>query len=306
MTKSDIKLPASASDTAPFYGLYGERFISKEPGFIHIEDIADRSSELGWLIKPHRHNHLFQVLCVFNSELEIQLKQDKQTLQGSWIATIPPGVIHGFRFQPNSEGMVLSITDSVLSEELSEGYGGQASELFQGPQLIELDPHDGQFKQFLNYLDCIRAEFSQLRSDQSQALALLARLVLGVLNRQLQSRRLSSGGANKESQLLSRFRALIENHYLEHWPLSHYAEQLHISNSTLNRLCQQHLDSNPKRLIQDRLLSEAKRKLMYTQQPLEKIAYSLGFKDYPYFSRFFKKLEGETAGNYRKRSDTGL
>jgi len=60
----------------------------------------------------------------------------------------------------------------------------------------------------------------------------------------------------------------------------------------------------PKRLIDERLHSEAKRRLMYTRQPLAEIAYTLGFKDYPYFSRFFRNLEGITAGTYRKQVES--
>jgi AraC family transcriptional activator of pobA len=48
------------------------------------------------------------------------------------------------------------------------------------------------------------------------------------------------------------------------------------------------------------VLLEAKRKLIYTQYPLDQIAYTLGFKDPAYFSRFFKKLEGVAPSVYRQ------
>lgn len=287
----------------PFYGLYGDRTTQSSPGFVHIEDIATRSKGLDWHIKPHRHNRLFQILCIFDGEMEIQLNRETHPLQGNWVVTIPVGVVHGFRFQPNSDGFVLSVTDSVLAEEILQGFGGHSSEFFQIPQLINPNKGDRQFQQFLRYIDLIREEFSSHGADQDQSLGLLSRLALMTLNRQLQHKKLQASLGQKESLMLSKFRALIEDHYRDHWTVSTYADALHVSTSTLNRLCQQSLGDSPKRLIQDRLLTDAKRRLIYTQQSLEEIAYTLGFKDYPYFSRFFKKLEGMTAGSYRKQSE---
>jgi len=291
------------SSNIPFYGLYGERLASSDPGFVHIEDIAARSKGLDWVIKPHRHNRFFQILCITEGATEIQLQQESHPLRGCWVVTIPVGVIHGFRFLPNSKGFVLSISDSILAEDKPEGFSGGTSQLFQAPQLIKLAEEEPQLQHFLQYIELIKSEFHQSRSDQNQSLALLSRLALLTLNRQLQNRSMQATLGQKESLVIGKFRTLVEAHYRDHWTVSTYAEALHTSTSTLNRLCHQILGDSPKRLIQDRLLTETKRRLIYTQQSLEKIAFTLGFKDYPYFSRFFKKLEGVTAGAYRKQSD---
>lgn len=292
-----------SSQVTPFYGLYGDQFTHSEPGFVHIEELAVRSKDLDWIIKPHRHNRLFQIICIFNGSAEITINQNTHHLEGDWAITLPIGTVHGFRFQPNSQGFVLSITDSVLTEEIQQGLGGNRCELLHTPQLINLMTNDPQFHQFTHYIAQIREERSCHYSDQTQSLALLSRLAVLSLNRQLQHKKLQSQMGLKESSTLSKFRNLIEAHYKEHWTVSAYATALHLSTATLNRLSNQYLGHGPKILIQDRLLTEAKRQLIYTQQSLEEIAYSLGFKDYPYFARFFKKLENTTPGAYRKSAD---
>jgi len=287
----------------PFYGLYGDRLSNNDPGFVHIEDIAERSKGLDWTIKPHRHNRLFQILCIFEGKTDIRLQEENHTLEGSWAVTIPVGVTHGFRFQTNSEGFVLSITDSVLGEEIQQGFGKQNSDIFQTPHLIDLASKDAFIQKFLNYIHLIKDEFKQHSINQSQSLALLSRLALLTLNRQLQNRNLRVDAGKNESLILIKFRTLIECHYHHHWSVSDYAKALHVSPSTLTRLSQKNLGNSPKQLVQDRVLTEAKRRLMHTQQSIEEIAFTLGFKDYPYFSRFFKKLTNVTAGVYRKQSD---
>ena len=92
----------------------------------------------------------------------------------------------------------------------------------------------------------------------------------------------------------------IRDTVLSHWPVTRYAQTLYVSVSTLNRLCARALGLSPKQLILQRLHSEAKRRLLYTRQPLNGIAHTLGYKDTAYFCRTFKQWEGVTAGDFRK------
>jgi len=290
---------ANARAEVPFYGLYGEPLINSEPGFVHIEDIADRSEGLHWRIKAHRHSRLFQVVCVQDGRFEAMLDGDKHPLSGTWIVTIPAGTAHGFRFQPDSVGFVLSIENSVLNNSLESGNDGDMNELLQIPQLIDCSGDSEYFADLLGYIGKIREEFSQYRVKRSDALALLSELALLCLNRQIWQTQFHKA-ANTDSQSLRRFWSLLETHFREHWPVSRYAEQLHMSTSTLSRLCHEYVGESPKTIIQSRVLGEAKRRLLYSQQSIEKIAYNLGFKDQAYFTRFFKGLEGKTPGNYRR------
>ena len=289
------------TDSAPIpvYGLYGETLTNSDPGFVHIEDIAARSSDLGWLIKPHRHSRLLQVLCIFDGQLEVELNREPHTLSGSWLVTIPAGVVHGFRFQPKSRGFVLSIAANALARSSDQEYSRYTEQLHLAPQLIELNNDDAPLNQFLHYIQLIQQEFDNLNPDREQALALLSRLALLTLSRQLRHHKIQTS-SNKDSLLLGRFRALLEQHYRHHWSVAQYARELHVSTSTLSRSCHEYVNESPKSIIQQRLLAEAKRRLVYTRQSNEEIAYTLGFKDHAYFARFFKKLEGVTAGGYRK------
>jgi AraC family transcriptional activator of pobA len=55
------------------------------------------------------------------------------------------------------------------------------------------------------------------------------------------------------------------------------------------------------KVIHDRLLIEAKRKLIYSERPVSHIAYELGFEDAAYFARFFAGRAGASPSQYRAR-----
>ena len=52
-------------------------------------------------------------------------------------------------------------------------------------------------------------------------------------------------------------------------------------------------------LIRQRLLTEAKRQLVFTTEPIHEIAYSLGFSDPSHFTRFFRKQTATTPQEFR-------
>ena len=53
-------------------------------------------------------------------------------------------------------------------------------------------------------------------------------------------------------------------------------------------------------LIRQRVLSEAKRQLVFTNQPIHEISYDLAFSDPSHFTRFFRKQTGMTPQAFRE------
>lgn len=280
----------------PNYGLYGERreyFRQQTP---HVEDIAQRSSRHGWEIAPHRHGRLFQILCIFEGQLKMQLDSDTRMLDGTWVLIVPAGVVHGFRFAPNSDGVVITLDTRIMPQVLDSSH----------PSLRKLTSTAAAIQcagaeqaRLLSYVELLRTEYA-LRDDFGQTISShLVQLVLLAALREQQRNALYTHTVGSASRLLFEFRNLLEDHYRQHWRVEEYAKALGTSPSTLNRYCREHYGSSTKALILERLETEAKRRLIYTQQSLQEIAFYLGFQDPAYFSRLFKNRVGLTPGQFR-------
>jgi len=289
-----------AKDSIPHFGLYGESVVNQDPGFVHIEDIASRSKDIGWLIKPHRHDNLLQFLCMFDGQLELQVDEQHHSLSGSWVIAVPPGVVHGFRFRPDTKGAVLTLAEPLLTEERFQQSRHYFEELISSPHTIKFQRQSVLFDQFRQYLNLISREFQQSQTGHKHMLEWLVGMFLIALKRQFDQQRLQASISQPSNNMLKGFRTLLEDKYQKQWKVQQYAAALHTSVSSLNRLCKESVGITAKSVIQNRVLIEVKRKLIYTQVPLDHIAYNLGFKDPAYFSRFFKKLEGVPPSNYRK------
>ena len=63
-----------------------------------------------------------------------------------------------------------------------------------------------------------------------------------------------------------------------------------ISAKHLNNLCKKGLNKTVTNLIHERIMIEAKRLLLFTDNSISEIAFELGFTDKSYFMRFLKKI----------------
>ena len=283
----------------PKFGLYGEHPSKRQPEFVHIEKISDRSSQNDWTIKPHRHGRLFQVLFLFDGGVTLTLDGENRQLRGNWAICIPPGTVHGFSFPISTNGEVLTIETEMLVAENnpSEDY---LQGLMNRPQVIQFNESTALFSQIRQYLNLVRLEISNTESHYTLALNWLVKMIMLNLKRQQDNAGpIHTTAQHSKRIMLSQFRQLLEDNFRRHWSVNQYAKALHTSPSSLNRLCANYLGVTAKQTIQDRILVEIKRRLIYTREPIDSVAYTLGFKDPSYFSRLFKKLEGETPSAYR-------
>lgn len=105
----------------------------------------------------------------------------------------------------------------------------------------------------------------------------------------------------KSFDMVRQYYVLVDNHFKEKKMVQDYAEMLHRSPKTLSNLFTSYGLPSPLRIIHERIEAEAKRLLLYSAKSAKEIAEILGFEDISAFSRFFKKMTGESISEYKKR-----
>ena len=100
--------------------------------------------------------------------------------------------------------------------------------------------------------------------------------------------------------LVREFETLVDKHYATKHHPKDYAPLLNITPNHLNEVCKNTIGKTAGELIRERILLEAKRLLLFSNQSIAEVAYSLQFEDNAYFSRFFKKYTAQTPDSFRK------
>lgn len=105
----------------------------------------------------------------------------------------------------------------------------------------------------------------------------------------------------KTFDIIRQYYVLVDRHFKEKKQVQDYADILCHSPKTLSNLFSACGLPSPLRVIHDRIEAEAMRLLLYTHKSAKEISSILGFEDLSAFSRFFKKMTGESVSDYRKR-----
>jgi AraC family transcriptional activator of pobA len=282
----------------PTYALYGEQAGQIPEFWGHAETIASRSSINDWEIKPHRHDALFQILHLRSGEAQA-------LIAGRWLDVplpsaiiVPEGHEHGFRFSHDIDGAVMTVMSKRLPASLP-AHGGFAEWLGR-PRVVALDPQGPDSTYIRQTLDRIEAELSHTVGVQAPLVENLLAAALLLIFR-VSGPPVEIGGEGRDRVRLEQLMRLIDLNSRSHHPVEFYARRLGMSATHLNRLTRMLTGRPVTRLLADRLVSEAKRELVFTSHAVQQIANRLGFEDAAYFSRFFAQNAGLSPRAYREQ-----
>lgn len=287
-----------ALSSVPAYWLYDEPREQRFPDALHIERISARSAPRDWRIEPHRHQDMAQFFLVASGGGLVRIDGADHRLIPGTVLLLPPLAIHEFRFDPDTEGFVASVANSTLTPliEAEPALGAVLSEAFVGWR----GPHHASMVELAATMEAALAEFSRNHGSRELALAAHARLIAIWFARTARSEAVAANTVgDARAVLVRRFIERVESRFCSHEPLAAYARDLGVTGPHLTRVCRELLGHSAMRVIQGRLMIEARRDLVYTRSPVSQIAFRLGFSDPAYFSRFFAARAGMSPSVYR-------
>lgn len=284
--------------SVPAYWLYDEPREQRFPDPLHIERISARSAPRDWRIEPHRHQDMAQFFLIASGGGRVRIDGADHRLTSGTVLLLPPLAIHEFRFEPDTEGFVASVATSTLTPliEAEPALGTLLGEAFVGRR----GPGDPGIAELAMTMEAALAEFGRNRGSRELALSAHARLIAIWFARAARSHAVAASAAgDARAVLVRRFVERVESHFHTHEPLATYARDLGVTGPHLTRVCREVLGHSAMRVIQGRLMIEARRDLVYTRSPVSQIAFRLGFSDPAYFSRFFAARAGMSPSEYR-------
>ena len=272
------------------YNLFGE--VRDLPDVVHCETIAARSVLHDWEFAAHRHGRLHQVLLIARGGGRATLEGREHRLRPMTIVNVPAGQVHGFSFTPGTQGWVVTLATEILDEVLAPSEGlvrtlSEAAVLRGTPPMRRL-------------MTDIFAEHGGRDFARAHILKALSATLLGLVARALSAQG-ARGGPAPAAGLIGKFEAMLDAHFLEHWPVAQYADALKVTPTHLSRVTRQAFGCPATHMIRDRVVREARRNLVYTNLPVATIAYALGFNDPAYFSRTFALATGLSPSEFRER-----
>lgn len=274
-------------------GLFGD-------GIEHfwVEDLKGLLEDYPTLENPHKQD-FYVLLLIKEAEGEVMVDNHKIRLDKTKAIVIKPHSINQLSINREAEGKIICFTEEFFSLRYNNNQLNRFTFLNQsGGCFVRIKAKEWEKCELI--LSLVFNEFKQKKGEYTHLLRSYLNIILFELERQYPY------PSNEKSKSLSRgkirkFGQLIDKHYKEEKLPSFYAEKLNVSANYLNRLCKQETGLTAGDLIRKRIITEAKRLLIYTDNMVNEIAYSLGFENTSYFVTFFKKYDNHSPEKFRNK-----
>jgi AraC-like DNA-binding protein len=100
--------------------------------------------------------------------------------------------------------------------------------------------------------------------------------------------------------LVKNFKEIVDHNFKKWHQVKDYADALNISPNYLNEVIRNSVHISAKDFIQNRIILEAKRLVIFTEKSGKEIGFDLGFDDPSHFSKFFKSNIGLSIQEFKE------
>lgn len=242
---------------------YDITFITEGKGNFHIEDKA-------YYVKPHD--------VIFSKPGEIR-KWDKER------------IINGYALIFEEEFLTSFFNDIHFLQNLSFFHSTKPT------AKISLDKEQIQILELLNK---IKNEIKTYQTKDKHILRALLYEILTHLQRIYSKSNAITVKPVVTNSHVDKFIQLVERDFKQERSICYYADKLCLTPNYLNEVVKRTLGINAKQYIQNKTLTEIKKKLTYSPFSISEIAEEFHFDNISYFIRSFRKQTGKTPLNYRK------
>lgn len=279
----------------PSFFLFGEAPRAVGDRFLHLEPLDDRTRPNNWNIRPHSHASLNHVFHIAEGSGEMRAEAQVLPFHAPCLLLVPATVVHGFNYQPGTTGTVVTLSEAYL-QALADREP-ELAEVFRTPRVVRLLPQevDGRLTELAQEL------VWEAPGHAAAVEALLLGLLVTALRRLWQAQaEFEPSTLRPQARLVARFREVVERRYRTDAQVSDYAAELSVTPSRLRVACLNVVGAAPLQVVQDRILLEARRALLYSNMTVKEVADYLGFDDPAYFTRFFSRREGASPRAFRQ------
>jgi AraC-like DNA-binding protein len=244
----------------------------------------------------------YMLLVLWEGEYQVMVNECIVENKNCKVVIVKPGDISQLNISSGCRGVLLCFEESFFSKRYHENVL-QLFELFQVDAVPYLLLSKDEQQKIETMLYLMETEYLSTHIAKVKVLRSYLNILLHELHNQRvlkeigMERSVKTMGNNRILTFLS----LVEENFREAKTPSFYADKLCVTPNYLNKLCKVERGVTAGQMIRQRIAVEAKRMLQFSNLNIKELANELKFESTSYFVTFFKKQEGITPEEYRRK-----
>lgn len=247
----------------------------------------------------HRHN-CFQVFLFTKGGGEHMIDFNYYPIEDHSLHFVSEGQVHSLNSIDGTEGYVILFTKEIVILNSADKYIFNDFPVFNKSVSPILNPDKDMYADLENMLSMMVVEYSKSNTYKENILGSYISILL------LKSKTIIAETSEykrtdtSSQELLQKFNNLVEEHFIQNHKVNEYADLLNVTPNHLSETIKKVTGKTAGDIIHQRLILEAKRRLLHSSISAKELAYELNFNDPSYFSRFFKSNTGLSPEAFRK------
>jgi len=248
-------------------------------------------------------NDFYSVILFTRGEGSIVVNNDSYPVLPKTLCIIAPHQMHSFEGLIDAEGYVFFFCQDFYVEEFSFirllnafAYTSLTATKVGVPCI---DLSETEFTSFISLLNSIQTEYESYTQSNNSAIIIRSQLNILIIKLTELYEAKSGRKNNNESIIIHTLSHLVDSYFIKEQQLGFYTSAFNMSESQLNDICNKHFNSGLKKILQNRLMQEARKLLLSSELSISEIAFKLNFEDNSYFCKVFKNKTGLTPKRFR-------
>ena len=250
--------------------------------------------------KPHKHD-FFAVFLFTQGTGHHEIDFNSYMVKPNTIFILSPGQTHNWKLSEECEGVVIFHSKEFyeahyIRDQLSE-YTFFSHIQNQTAVYLEKDP---QLEIVSLFHRLLRLDAQEVIKKKQLILSILTQLYIELENILFSTANAEIHINNNYYSNCLKFQFLVEQNFTIEKSVEKYASWMNITFKHLNRINRVILNKTTSEIINDRVILEAKRILIYGKKNISEVADELGFLELAHFSKIFKNKTGMTPSDFLK------
>ncbi len=275
-------------------------FETKNPNFFCLR-LKENEGSISNYKPPFRKDFYFIALVSNAGKTKITYDNTNVTKLNSFLVFQSLGLLYSFYRDNSANGYLIYFKKECLSF-----FKPDFEKEFPFFNILHTNffkLNEAKFQEFAPHFEEVFSSYENTNDTQHKVAAIKFLALLYQLKEFTTAfKQWEEGFTTPQQILLHKFIQLVNNFYIEKRTIEDYAALLNVTPNHLSQSVKSASDKNALSYINDRLLSEAKSLIQFTDFDMAEIAYQLNFSDPANFGKLLKKHTGQTPIEYRKQS----